>query len=157
MVIVGCAYLTEVIKSKEVKITDEFYKNFLLPSIEAVYMYDLYLKNCHNQVINHNSKNIDLLNTNYKKVLITITNENNEYAHVCYCKKNDGVVLYDVHSNPFIFVVTENFLVNNEKSNIDENLFNNFIDSKFNNFIRKEIFTVIFQIAYDKLKTAVAY
>ena len=63
----------------------------------------------------------------------------------------------NTNSNPFIFIVTEISLVNNQQSNINENLFNNFIDSKFNNFVTKEIFTVIFQIAYDKLRTAVAH
>lgn len=148
--------VNEITKSKEIKITEEFYKNFLLPAMEAVNLHDTQLKIYYNQVISHNSKKIDLLTSNYKKIPLTITDENYEYFDVCYSKKDDGIILHDAHSNPFIFIITEISFIDNNLYNIDANKFNNFMDDKFNEFIKKEIFTMIFQIAYNKLKTSVA-
>jgi hypothetical protein len=149
--------VTEITKSKEVDVTPEFHKNFLLPAMEAVYIHDSQLEYYYNQVINHNSKKINLLTGNFIKTSIKINDEDMNYLHVVYSKKNDGIILYDVHSNPFIFIVENIFFVDNETSKINEYKFNSYIDNELNNFIKKGMFTMIFYTAYDKLKTSVAH
>ena len=148
--------VTETIKSKDVTITDEFHKNFLLPSMEARYINDMQFNNCYNKVISHNSGHINLLMENYQKQIITIDDTNREYLYICYGQKNDGVILQDAHSNPFIFIITEISFINNENYQIDESQFNNYIDNVFNGFVTQGLFLMIFNIAYDKLKTSVA-
>lgn len=153
----GKVNITDIEKSKNVEITKDFRKNFLLPSMEAVYMHDYQLKTYYDLVINHNCKKINLLNENYNKISIEITDENHEYFFVCYGSKNDGIILHDIHSNPFIFIIEDIYFIDNQIYNISEKKFNDFIDDQFAHFIRKDIFTIIFKLAYNKLTTSVAH
>jgi tRNA G10 N-methylase Trm11 len=162
-VLIGDTYarvsVSEVVKAKKKTITDEFKKEFIIPSMKAIYKYDLMIKTIFDLIIKHNSKEIDLLKNGYKKDIIEINNfeENkNEYLELCYSNVGDALIMYDAQNRPFIFIVTSITINKNNKFNIDMEKLNNFLNEKQNYFFKDEVFLMIFQIAYNKLKTTVA-
>jgi hypothetical protein len=160
-VLIGDEYarvsVSEVIKSKNKPITDEFKKNFIIPSMKAIYKYDLILKIIHDLIIKHNCKETNLLKESFKgeEIEIKISDDNqDDYLKLCYSKPGDAILLYDTQNRPFIFLVTSVSLDQNFK--IDTNKVEVSLEEKEINFFKNEIFLIIFQVAYNKLKTTIA-
>jgi hypothetical protein len=149
--------VTEVIKRHDREITEEFTRDYILPTMEAFAHKDEEIEACHQMAIDHNSQLKPLHTTSGEKIFFDINSR--EYKALCYCHKGNAFVFEDAQGNPYIFLVTSIEGVPSNIgtiNNLNGDVLNKIIQNKYHSFVKKEIFFSIFEICYNKLKKNLA-